>query len=82
MPDADFTQEVTDAALHLISASRSGDVEGEHITREVGRGPDDIDVYYALREAARRADLECQGWQGGVTILRYKVVQSDPLSPA
>jgi hypothetical protein len=66
VPDADFTKEVTDAALKLISASRTGEVEGDEIAREAGRESGDIDVYYALREADRRGDLECRGWEGGM----------------
>jgi hypothetical protein len=66
MPDANFTQEVTDAAFRLISASRTGDVEGNDIALEVGRERGDVDVYYALREAARRGELECQAWEGGM----------------
>ena len=66
MPDAELTKEVTDAALRLISASRSGDVDGEQVAREIGRDPDDTDVYYALREADRRGDIQCEAWRGGM----------------
>jgi hypothetical protein len=66
MPDADFAREVMEAACRLISASRTGDVEEVEIAREVGREADDMDVYYALREADRRGDLDCTAWQGGL----------------
>jgi hypothetical protein len=66
MPDADFTDEVTQTALRMISAGRDGDVDGEDVARELGRDPDDLDVYYALREAQRRGDLECDAWRGGM----------------
>lgn len=66
MPDADLTRQVTDTALRLISASRSGEVDGEDVARELGRGVDDIDVYYSFREAVRRGDLEVPSWRGGM----------------
>ncbi len=64
MPDADLVAAVTAAAFRLISASRSGDVEGDDIAAEVDA--ESIDVYDALREAVRRGDLECLGWAGGM----------------
>jgi hypothetical protein len=58
VPDADLTEAVTEAALRLISASRTGTIEGVDVARELGRDPDDVDLYSAFKEAVRRGDLE------------------------
>jgi hypothetical protein len=64
--DADLTQEVIQASLRLINASRTSEVDGEDVAREIGREADDIDVYYAFREADRVGELEIQAWRGGM----------------
>lgn len=66
MPDDELVRAVTDATLRLISASRSGDVEGEEVAREMGRDPDDVDLYYAFQEAERRGSFEVVSWPGGM----------------
>jgi hypothetical protein len=66
MPDDELVREITDATLRLISASRSGDVQGEEVARDIGRDPDDVDLYYAFREAERRGSFEVVGWAGGM----------------
>lgn len=66
MPDAELAEALTNAALRLISASQSGDVEGNDVAQEIGRDPDDIAIYNAFREVERRGDLECLAWEGGM----------------
>jgi hypothetical protein len=62
----DFVEVVVDTALKLISGSQTGDVDGDQVAHAVGRDPHDIDVYYALRTADRRGDIECVAWRGGM----------------
>jgi hypothetical protein len=66
MPDAELVEAATTAALRLIAASPSGEVSGEDLAREVGRPSDDVDLYYALREAERSGVIQCQAWGGGM----------------
>jgi hypothetical protein len=65
-PQADLVAEVTQTALQMISAERTGLVDGEKIAAELGRGPDDMDMYYAYREIQRRGDLDFDAWRGGM----------------
>ncbi len=66
MPDESLIEAVIDAARRMCPASLSGDVEGAEIAHEVGRDPDDVDLYYAFQTAERRGDLECLAWIGGM----------------
>jgi hypothetical protein len=65
-PKADLVAEVTHTALQMISADRTGMVDGEKIAAELGRGPHDADMYYAYREIQRRGDLDFDAWRGGM----------------
>jgi hypothetical protein len=67
VPDADLAERVTDVAFRLISAERTGIVDGETIAAELRPDVDNqMDVYYALREADRLGDLRCEAWCGGM----------------
>jgi hypothetical protein len=66
MPDDALVLRVTEATLRLISSSRSGDVDGETVAREINHDPDDVDLYYAFREAERRGSFEVVSWAGGM----------------
>lgn len=66
MPDDELVREITDVTLRLISASRSGEVDGEEVAREIGRDPEDVDLYDAFREAERRGSFEVASWAGGM----------------
>jgi hypothetical protein len=65
-PRADLVAEVTLTALQMISAERTGMVDGEKIAAELGRGPHDMDMYYAYREIQRRGELDFDAWRGGM----------------
>lgn len=56
MPDADLTEQVIEVSLRLINESRSGDIEGQDVAREIDRPS--IDLYWAFQEAKRRGVLE------------------------
>lgn len=58
MHGADLTEAVFETSQRLISASRTGDVDGEDRSACAWRTPDDTDVYYALQEAKRRGALK------------------------
>ncbi len=67
MPDDALVQQVTETTLRLISASRSGEVDGDEVVRAIGRDDlEDIDFYYAFREAVRRGSFAARGWHGGM----------------
>ncbi|MDQ4048613.1 MAG: hypothetical protein M3131_04410 [Actinomycetota bacterium] len=61
---ADDHEQIIETARRMASESPSGDVDGEDIARECGREPDDALVYDALKAAADRGELACQGWRG------------------
>lgn len=65
-PHADLVAEVTRTALQMISAERTAMVDGEKIAADLGRGPHDMDMYYAFREIQRRGDLDFDAWRGGM----------------
>lgn len=56
MPDADLVEQVVDVSLRLISASRSGEIDGEDVRKEIDRS--EVDLYWAFQEAKRRGTLE------------------------
>lgn len=68
MPDANLVGDVMHAAQQLIEESVSGEIDGTDIARAIGRDPDDIQLYYVLRDADRRGDLECPAWRGGMAL--------------
>lgn len=66
MPDEDLIADVVDAAHGLISESRSGDVEGTEIAAALGRDSDDVEMFWAFKEADRRGLLDCLAFEGGM----------------
>ena len=47
-------------------AETTGTVDGEAVAAEVGRSPDDAEVYWAFQEIRRRGVLELDAWRGGM----------------
>jgi hypothetical protein len=64
---ADLVRQVIETSQRLISASRSGDIEGADVAHELGRDANDIDVYYAFQEAKRQGALDMT-FPGGMTL--------------
>jgi hypothetical protein len=56
MPDADLADEVGEISLRLISASKTGEIEGADVARELERPENDL--YWAFQELKRRGTLE------------------------
>jgi hypothetical protein len=56
MPDSDLVEQVIDVSFQLISASRTGEIGGDDVAREIGRSENDL--YWAFQEARRRGALE------------------------
>jgi hypothetical protein len=70
MPDADLANEVAEVSLRLISASKTGEIEGEDVAREIGRPENEI--YWAFQELRRREtlDLYFPGGMGLPSVVR------------
>jgi hypothetical protein len=56
MPDADLADQVGEISLRLISASKTGEIEGADVARELERSENDL--YWAFQELKRRGTLE------------------------
>jgi hypothetical protein len=56
MPDADLADQVAEISLRLISASKSGEIEGADVARELERFENDL--YWAFQELKRRGTLD------------------------
>jgi hypothetical protein len=65
MPDADLVSEVIEVATRLISESRSGEIQGEDVSREIERA--DVDLYWAFQEVKRQRVLDMY-FPGGMTL--------------
>ena len=65
MPDADLVSEVIEVATRLISESRTGEIQGEEVSREIGRA--DADLYWAFQEVKRRRVLDMY-FPGGMAL--------------
>ena len=58
MPDADLTREVIEISLRLIDEDRAGQTDGGEVASLVRRADiEDIDLYYAFKEAQRQGVL-------------------------
>lgn len=70
MPDSDLVEQVIDVSLRLISASRTGEIEGDDVAREIDRPENDL--YWAFQEAKRRGtlDLYFPGGMGLPSLIR------------
>lgn len=66
MPDEQLQEQLLDTARRLAADSRTGDVDGEDVARELGCDPNDAALYDAFRVAEHRGELECQAWRGGM----------------
>lgn len=56
MPDADLADQVAEISLRLISASKSGEIEGADVAGELERSENDL--YWAFQELKRRGTLD------------------------
>jgi len=56
MPDADLVDEVAGVSLRLISASKTGEIEGKDVASEIERTENEI--YWAFQELKRRGTLD------------------------
>ncbi len=65
MPDADLVSEVIEVATRLINSSRTGEVCGEDVAREIERA--DIDLYWAFQEVKRQGALDLY-FPGGMAL--------------
>jgi hypothetical protein len=66
MPDEQLIQRVREATRQLVDASPDGDATGNQVARRLGMQPDDVALRNALKVAARRGDLQCEDWEGGM----------------
>ena len=57
MPDTDLADQVSEVALRLISASKTGEIEGEAVAQEIERPENDL--YWAFQELSDRASSTC-----------------------
>jgi hypothetical protein len=56
MPDADLADAVAEVSLRLISASKTGEIEGQAVASEIERPENEI--YWAFQELRRRGILD------------------------
>jgi bifunctional pyridoxal-dependent enzyme with beta-cystathionase and maltose regulon repressor activities len=56
MPDADLADRVAEVSLRLISASKTGEIAGADVAKEIARSENDL--YWAFQELKRRGTLD------------------------
>jgi bifunctional pyridoxal-dependent enzyme with beta-cystathionase and maltose regulon repressor activities len=56
MPDADLADQVAEVSLRLISASKTGEITGADVAKEIARSENDL--YWAFQELQRRGTLD------------------------
>ncbi len=66
VPDAVLANELTVEAERMLSSTSETFVDGDDVTRGIGRDPEDVGVYHAFREIERRGTLKLEGWRGGM----------------